>query len=147
MPVAHLNRRAVKRQAVPCVQRSAVLRQTHGSQLVEFALVLPLLLVLLIGIFDFAVAYNHKQIMNNAAREGARIAHAQWPASDLTQNQPPSIQVIRDAVVTYLSNAGINSSFSTAICSGSLKWRLSTLCSKRPSQANKPPVVPRGAWG
>lgn len=125
MPVAHPSGRVVnERVASPCARRSVVLWQTRGSQLVEFALVLPLLLVLLIGVFDFAIAYNFKHIMNNAAREGARIANAQGLSLDLTQNQPPSIAVIREAVVTYLSNAGVNTSFigSTMTNAGNFTW-------------------------
>lgn len=91
-------------------QRYRLLRCTGGAQLLEFALTLPLLLILLVGISDFAVSFNTKQILNNAAREGARIGAAQ-PISDLTQTNPASVGVIRDAVVDYLSGAGINPSF------------------------------------
>lgn len=104
---------------------TAALRRAEGSQLLEFALVLPLLLVLVLGIFDFATAFNLKQIMNNAAREGSRIGSSQ-PNSDLTQTTPPSVQVIHDAVVSYLSNAGVNTSFisgdMTSAGSGTFTW-------------------------
>jgi Flp pilus assembly protein TadG len=40
--------------------------------MVEFALVLPLLLVLVFGIFEFGRAWNAYQVMTDAAREGAR---------------------------------------------------------------------------
>jgi Flp pilus assembly protein TadG len=45
-----------------------------GQALVEVAIALPVLLALLIGIFEFARAYNVKQVITNAAREGAREA-------------------------------------------------------------------------
>jgi Flp pilus assembly protein TadG len=41
---------------------------------VEFALVAPILLVLLLGIVDFARAWNTYQVITDAAREGARTA-------------------------------------------------------------------------
>jgi Flp pilus assembly protein TadG len=41
---------------------------------VELALALPLLLLILVGIFEFARAYSIKQSLVNAAREGARTA-------------------------------------------------------------------------
>ncbi len=44
------------------------------SSLVEFALVLPLLSMLLFGIVQFGLAYDMKQSINSAAREGARMA-------------------------------------------------------------------------
>lgn len=43
-----------------------------GQALVEIAIALPILLALLIGIFEFARAYNVQQVITNAAREGAR---------------------------------------------------------------------------
>ncbi len=40
---------------------------------------LPLLLLILVGIFEFARAYSIKQSLVNAAREGARLAAVQSP--------------------------------------------------------------------
>ncbi|WP_210650134.1 TadE family protein [Nocardioides sp. SYSU D00065] len=40
----------------------------------EFALVVPILLVMLFGIIDFGFAINRYAIVNNAAREGVREA-------------------------------------------------------------------------
>ena len=103
--------------------RLAALRDVSGAQLVEFAIVLPLLLVLVTGLLDFATAFNLKQKLNNAAREGARIGASQGMA-DLTQTNPPSVQVVRDAVVTYLNNAGVGTTFigSTMTPAGAFTW-------------------------
>ena len=46
----------------------------RGAVLVEFALVLPLLLVLFAGMFDLGLAFQRYQAVTNAAREGARMA-------------------------------------------------------------------------
>jgi Flp pilus assembly protein TadG len=43
-----------------------------GSQLVEFALVLPVLLLVLFGAIDFSLAFYDKAVLTNASREGAR---------------------------------------------------------------------------
>jgi Flp pilus assembly protein TadG len=45
-----------------------------GAELIEFALVLPLLLLLLLGIIDFGLLFQRYQVVTNAAREGARVA-------------------------------------------------------------------------
>jgi Flp pilus assembly protein TadG len=45
-----------------------------GAELVEFAIVLPLLLLVLFGILDFGMLFRRYQIVTNAAREGARVA-------------------------------------------------------------------------
>jgi hypothetical protein len=46
----------------------------RGSELIEFAIVAPLLLVVLFGIVDFALMFQRYEVLTNAAREGARIA-------------------------------------------------------------------------
>ena len=83
---------------------------TGASQLVEFAFVFPLLLVLVVGIADFGRAYNLKQKLNNAAREGTRIAIGQ-PQIDLSQTIPLTIQAIAEAVVNYLNGENVDTSF------------------------------------
>src|SRR5712691_11496184 len=44
----------------------------RGAALVEFTLVLPLFLVLVLGMLTGGIVYNHKLDMVHAAREGAR---------------------------------------------------------------------------
>ncbi len=46
----------------------------RGQAAVEFALVLPFLLVMLIGIVEFGQAWNQHQVITDAAREAARKA-------------------------------------------------------------------------
>ena len=46
----------------------------RGSVLVEFALVVPILLVIFAGIVDFALMMQRREVVTNAAREGARMA-------------------------------------------------------------------------
>lgn len=45
-----------------------------GQSLVETALVLPVLLIILTGIFDFGMLFNNYLMVSNASREGARTA-------------------------------------------------------------------------
>ncbi len=47
-------------------------REERGSAAVEFALVLPLLLTLVLGIVNFAIVFGQSLALNNAAREAAR---------------------------------------------------------------------------
>ena len=49
-------------------------RSEEGAQLVEFALVLPLLLFVLLGICEFGFIFQRYEVLTNAAREGARMA-------------------------------------------------------------------------
>ena len=47
-------------------------RKERGQELVEFALILPLLLLLLVGIFEFGYVVFVQNTLSNAVREGAR---------------------------------------------------------------------------
>ncbi len=49
-------------------------RHETGATLVEFALILPILLVVILGITEFGLAFKDFLSVSNAAREGARIA-------------------------------------------------------------------------
>ncbi|HUM05555.1 MAG TPA: TadE/TadG family type IV pilus assembly protein [Terriglobales bacterium] len=79
-----------------------LVRQTQGSALIEFAIVLPLLVVFVVGIYDFSGAYNQKQKIEHAAQVGAIVAGAQ-PTSDMNSSvaKPDSLQ----AVVTVIFNS------------------------------------------
>jgi len=44
---------------------------TRGQSLVEFSLCLPVLMLLLLGIFDLGRAFNAHIVITNSAREGA----------------------------------------------------------------------------
>ncbi len=47
-------------------------RGERGQAVVEFALLAPILIVLVMGVLDMARAYSVLQVVTNAAREGAR---------------------------------------------------------------------------
>jgi Flp pilus assembly protein TadG len=78
-----------------------------GSQLLEFALALPFLLVMVVGILDFGQAYNLKQKLNDSAREGARFA-VQLSCADCTQTAPATTQTLENSIVSYLTTAGVD---------------------------------------
>ena len=60
------------------VRRSRARRSTwsdeSGAELIEFALSLPMLLLLGFGIIDFGLLFQRYEVVTNAAREGARVA-------------------------------------------------------------------------
>lgn len=56
-----------------------------GVALVEFAMVLPLLLVLVFGIIDFGRAFQTWITLTNAAREGARLGTVSQDAQAVRQ--------------------------------------------------------------
>jgi Flp pilus assembly protein TadG len=46
----------------------------RGAAMLETAIMLPLVLLVCVGIFEFGRAYQAWQVLTNAAREGARVA-------------------------------------------------------------------------
>lgn len=54
----------------------------RGAAAVEFALVLPVLILLLFGIIEFGAAYNAQILVTNAAREAARTMAVTGVESD-----------------------------------------------------------------
>jgi Flp pilus assembly protein TadG len=113
----------VGRQQTTEGRAGGLLRQERGSELFEFAALLPILLVLMVGLLDFAMAYNFRQKLVNSSREGARLGASQ-SMLDLTQTAPPSVRDIHDGVVTYLQGANVNTSFigPTMTAEGNFTW-------------------------
>jgi Flp pilus assembly protein TadG len=50
------------------------LKSERGAELIEFALIFPLLLLVIVGIIDFGFLFQRYEVLTNAAREGARMA-------------------------------------------------------------------------
>ena len=61
-------------EQTPQTLRTRRLRLESGAALVEFALVLPIFLVLLLGMFDFGKAFNYWIDGTHLSHEGARYA-------------------------------------------------------------------------
>ncbi len=129
------------------------LAESCGAQLAEFAVALPILVVVAIGVIDFGAAYNLKHKLTNAAREAARITVSN-PLSDSacpTTDPPCSIQAAAEATKAYLVNAGLGGASCinpTAQTSGGLAsytWTYS--CNGLTLVINRALVVPGGASG
>lgn len=72
-----------------------------GAAVVEFALILPLLLALLVGGIDLSLALYDKAVITNASREGVR-------AGIVARNPPLSDAQIRQVVNHYTQSALVN---------------------------------------
>ena len=75
-----------------------------GQSLVEFALILPVVLLIITGLFDVARATWQENTLAYAAREGTRYAIVHGSASldgtvVYSTNQQPVIDVVRAAAV------------------------------------------------
>ena len=103
-----------RRGRLPCPKSArsgvpgALAKDEQGAALLEFAIALPLLVVFIVGIFDFSGAFNQKQKVEQAAQEGAIIAGAQ-PMSDIatTTADPGSLHPAVVAVFNSLVGSGV----------------------------------------
>jgi len=74
------------------------LKSQSGASAVEFALILPILLLLVFGIIEMGFALFDKGMITNASREGARTG--------ISYRVPPfTDEEIGNVVNTYLGNA------------------------------------------
>ena len=81
-----------------------------GQNLVEFALVVTMLLLLVVGICEFGRAWNLYQILANAAREGARLAAL--PSGFTT------VAAVKTQVQNYLSTGNVDPNKATITIGG-----------------------------
>lgn len=87
-----------------------------GQALVEMALILPVLLILALGIVEFGRAFNAKQVVTEAAREGARLAVVNDPA--LTQDS------VTNSVRIALTRGGMPAANATIEFDKTTNWRV-----------------------
>lgn len=86
-----------------------IIKNNRGQALVEFALILPILLLLIVGAMEFGLIIHQYMVVTEAAREGARsaavggsdgvvtsvvtTAASQIPANQLTISVSPGTRV------------------------------------------------------
>jgi hypothetical protein len=75
-------------------------RRSRGQSLVEFALVLPLFLLLVMAIMDLGLAVFSYNSITNAAREGARLAIVNQDITKITTRATQQSSVARTPTVT-----------------------------------------------
>jgi Flp pilus assembly protein TadG len=71
-----------------------------GQALVEFVLIAPILLLLILGLVDFARAWSAHHVIADAAREGTRMLVVHDPGVGVAQAEA--------AIVDRLTNARLN---------------------------------------
>jgi Flp pilus assembly protein TadG len=118
-------------------QLRCTFRETEGSEIVEFAVSLPLLIVLVVAIYDFRAAFTVKHMLSNTVREGARIASSQHHPPNPTAtngpcNAPASICTVSNVIGRSLqASIGDDCGLSTASAAYSATdtWTFSGSCS------------------
>jgi hypothetical protein len=95
----------------------------RGQAIVEFALILPMLFLMLVGVVYFAMGFHLQQVLNSAAYEGARVWAKNPPGGSFLNCAPPLCEpnnasdtennfekYIKPFVRAYVSNNGFDGS-------------------------------------
>jgi Flp pilus assembly protein TadG len=101
--------------------------QERGAVAVEFAILLPLLLMLVLGTIEFGRAYNAQITLTNAARDGVRVMAITNVAADAKKAAKDAAASVSSAIP--ISDVTLSS---TSCSTGSqvtltIKYNLSTI--------------------
>jgi Flp pilus assembly protein TadG len=80
-------------------------RSERGAELIEFAVVAPILIFIIAGIFEFGMMFRALEAITNAAREGARVGV-------LPGYNAPDVQT---RVNDYLDASGLTAAHTTTV--------------------------------
>jgi Flp pilus assembly protein TadG len=75
-----------------------------GVALVEFAIIVPLLLLLLLGIVEFSYAFFHLNSLNKSVQDGA-LYFSEWARCTALDNCSPNIAIKADSSNPYFAKA------------------------------------------
>ncbi len=110
----------LKSAALRRISLRAITRSEAGTSMLEFAIVLPLLILLIGGVVQLGMAYHQLQVLHEALRQGARIA---------VDNSPATCASLRTdakrAARQYLQNNGLDPNYTPAtVNSSSAPWTI-----------------------
>ena len=92
-------------------------RTDTGAAAVEFALVLPVLFLIIAGMVDLGRAMYTQVMLTNAAREGARVAITSAPSGDIGTRARASAPALTGMTVTAVtcSTPGTSATVTTRV--------------------------------
>jgi Flp pilus assembly protein TadG len=104
------------------MNRTTTRNRRRGVVAVEAAVVLPMMIIMMFGMWEVGRLIQVNQIVMNAAREGGRFA-----AGGYVNSTPITATMVTQAVRDYLSSAGLpaaayNGAQVTLICNASPTW-------------------------
>jgi len=112
------------------MERRVAFKNRRGVVAVEAAFVLPLLLVLMFGIWEVGRMIQMNQILVNSAREGARLA-----AGGYVNGTAVTVVMVQQAVKDYLVSAGMPAAAANAA-------QVSLVCQATPTWTNPSDALP-----
>lgn len=113
--------RMVSNMLINAISPIKRLKGEEGQDIVEFALVTPILFAILFGIIDFSWIFYNTSLVTNSAREGARFAVMHYKEADSSKPAGGTAEDylegqvkanVEDALPGYLKNSSANLSVS-----------------------------------
>lgn len=89
------------------VKTRTIRGRENGASLIEFALLMPLLLLLLFGIVEFGWLFSQNLDVRHGAREGARLVAVNHPVGPLPSAPPRSSSQTDDIVADICSRMDV----------------------------------------
>jgi len=100
----------------------ARLSADRGAAAVEFAIVVPLLFLLIFGIIDFGFGFHAWDASENAAREGARVAAVDPNTADIIARVKNSTNFLNQSRLNVQITCSTNNGSSFGACAPASSW-------------------------
>lgn len=85
------------------MKHKLLFKNVEGQTIVEFALIIPILILLVFGIIDFGRLFYSKSLMNNVAKETLRTISLGSDINTITQQMERSVQPLAGNVTTSVT--------------------------------------------
>ena len=90
------------------LRKLRVARARRGAVAVEAAIVMPLLIIMMFGIWEVGRLIQVQQVITNAAREGARVASGGY-----VDGTPVTVAYVQSTVRNYMTASGLPTAAAT----------------------------------
>ena len=98
-------------------------RSEQGAAALEFALVSPLLLLLVFAIIDFGFGFHAWNAIQNSAREGARLAAVDPNTSDIVTRARKASDFLDSSKLNVAVTCSTNNGVSFGTCAAGASWK------------------------
>jgi Flp pilus assembly protein TadG len=90
------------------IARKLYIKSQNGQSLVEFALLLPVLVLIVFGIIEWGRLWMTMNVLTGAAREGVRVAAVTAPDNNLVQTAVSNVLTAANINGATITTAGPN---------------------------------------